>query len=264
MARNLTSTLNDAFRNYNTSCCWHTGNIPNVNSSERYMEIPINKDVFEIPLFAISAFNEAINKGNEPESIIVVLNTENRDPGYKTLDRNMRDVLKERFDVSRLVAIPVKDGNNTLMYYGTQGAIFSDYFTPLMMCSWLVEKYQVTHTIADSASGKFHNEEITEYKLTRPLFRINPDVYRTKGDSMERYLAGKTLNTILDLSFLSVHIPGLCSRISTNDRAYNKVKVEIDKSPFIIHDPDVPSASISNKELLQLAIDHIDEVLRCQ
>ena len=45
---------------------------------------------------------------------------------------------------------------------------------------------------------------------------------------------------------------GRCESIS--------VKIDIDDIPFTILDTDIPSVSTTNKQLLQLAIDHIDEI----
>jgi hypothetical protein len=40
------------------------------------------------------------------------------------------------------------------------------------------------------------------------------------------------------------------------------VKIEIDECPFVIRGTDVPSISVTNEDLLQLAADHIDEIIQ--
>ena len=44
--------------------------------------------------------------------------------------------------------------------------------------------------------------------------------------------------------------------------SFEHVKIEIDECPFVIRSTDVPSISVTNEGLLQLAADYIDEVLQ--
>jgi lipopolysaccharide/colanic/teichoic acid biosynthesis glycosyltransferase len=44
--------------------------------------------------------------------------------------------------------------------------------------------------------------------------------------------------------------------------SFNHVKIEIDECPFVIRGTEVPSISVTNEGLLQLAAEHIDEILQ--
>ena len=235
MARTLNGTLETLFRGFNYIRC-HLDIGQSLNPTVKYMEIPISENRFEVPIFAMDGFDKAIRSNirgyRNIEALTVILNSTGYHSGYVTLDRNMTDVLLERFSRSRLALVNVKDKNNVLTYYGTQGAIFDKDLNPVMMCSFLMEKNQEGN-----------------YRCVRPILRIKPQVYMNKANPMERYIVNKIAPTCLSNSVLA------------NGTTRSVPKVEIDECPFVIRTSDVPSASTTNKELLQIAINHVDEII---
>jgi hypothetical protein len=220
------------------------------NSHIKYMTIPINKDTFEIPTFCFDTFKILVdnNQDTETDAIIVQLNTRNSESDYKSLDRVLRDVLQSPFISTRLLTIKVKKGNEDIIYYGTNGAIFNTDFKPLAICSFLMERYTT-------------EEGITKYRFLRHVLRVNPDVFISKADPMERFIANKMITICLDRQYRFPHRYLLSDRVDYNS-ALKNVKVEIDDCPFSILEADVPSISTTNQQLTQIVLDHLDEALQ--
>ena len=250
MARTLDYTISALYGLNTQNRCW--GGYRNRDSFVRnmtvkYAEIPISGDSFEIPVFAIPAFAAAIKESNNVDVIAVRLNTLDYEAGYKGVERNLIDILIEKYDDSSLVRLETKQGEETITYYGTHGAIFNYNFTPLAVFYWLIDKINV--------------EGVTKYKFVKPILRIDRSVFIYRGDSVERFITNKMLNTSLEEAVYSPY------QWAVNDcfiesREDHQVKVEIDGHLLQIRDIDHPSISTTNKDLLKLAIDHIDEVIR--
>lgn len=225
------------------------------NLTIKYMEIPLDQDIFELPLFAFWPFVNAIKcMDTQIPAIAVCLNTIGSAPNYKTVDRNMQDVLVSPFKSSRLAVLNVKQGEQNLTYYGTAGAVFDKDLRPLMVCSYQLER--IKDTIMDT---------VTRYKFLQLIMRVHPDVFLYKKTSMERFIVNKLMPICLENSFDFPHLrqhDQTFIRPLDYDRHSVKVKVEICESPYLIHDVDTPSISTSNQQLLQLAIDHLDELIQ--
>lgn len=233
------------------------------NSTVRYMEIPIVQDVFEVPLFAFNTFVYAVgqNIDSQAAAIVVSLDTMENTPSYVTVDRFMRDVLLERYSTSRLVLLEVKQGNDTLTYYGTQGAVFDRDFNPLMICS-----YQLERVWTVEANAGEPDKEVVRYKFLQPILRINPNTFLYKESSMERFLVNKLMTNCLENKFNLPYAYNLASgrfiSPSNYDDVLMPVKVEICDCPFQIHETETPSISTTNQQLIQTAIDYLDELIQ--
>lgn len=266
-SRDLSGTIRMMFRNNSYESCWSSHRrrsriVSDENDNIRYMEIPICQEVFEIPIFAFEAFLKAVKEGKDTQSnaIAVMLNTIGKEPRYKTLDRYMRDVLLEGYRDSRLVKLEVKQGNDNLMYYGTMGAVFDKDFKPLAICS-----YQVKREVDVVTNPDEQEESITKYKFLNPILRVDPYAYLYKTTSMERFIVNKMINTCLeDGAFMPMDYDVDRHFVIPRDQAIKNypVKIEIDECPFLIHQTDSPSISTNNQKLLQLAIDHIEELIQ--
>lgn len=265
-SRDLSGTVRMLFRSNSYQQCYsgyrYGSRIPNEDTTVRYMEIPVSEDVFEIPIFAFKSFVDSVKEGTDSQAIAVMLNTEGRVPKYKSVDRYMRDVLLEGYKNSRLVKLEVKQGNDTIIYYGTQGAVFDKNFKPLAICSYQLEREKGEVVVINSGE---QDQAITRYKFLRPILRVDPYAYLWKVSPMERFIVNKLMNTCLDEgAFLPMaydvnehfDIP------SNQDTKKYPVKIEIDECPFLVHQTATPSISTDNRQLLQLAIDHIDELIQ--
>ena len=254
MARDLEQAIESAFRGMNTytrGCQYWYGDRPIPVSTKKYMEIPIEEDIFELPVFALSDFNELTrdNKDLSTEAITAMLFSLNKEPRYKSLDRYMRDIILEQFTHSRLVKCEVKQGTETILYYGTHGAVFDKYFKPMMMCLWQMKR-------------KWINEETRKYHFIKPILRIDPECYIRQWDPMQRWIAKKAASAALSETIYRPYRRDLTDAFEeTPYDSQAELTVEIGKSPFKIRTADIPSISTTNESLLQLAIDHIDEVV---
>lgn len=205
------------------------------NDKNAYMEIPIDKDSFEMPTFAFSSMRYAFVQQSECKAIVANLCDFGYRVSYKSLDANIRAVLDSSFPQKNLLKIVAGDKP----YYITQGIILDEDFNILLLMTWEVHR----NANADSP-----------YHLTRPVMRVNPMVYRDKNNSMYRYIINKIVTS-------AVQIP----RVYDNMFEYNNyytIKIIVDTIPFNITYTEAPSISTTNKELLDIAVAYSEELLQ--
>lgn len=215
-----------------------------------YIEIPIDADSFELPLLAFEAFRNTLKSPIEYSTLVAQIYSCGKTSSYKSLDAVMRDVLSTKFS-RHLCKVEIPSSTN--IYYATFGAVFDSNLKPLMMLSWLMEKKQ-------DGDGRI------KYHYKRPLLRLNPYPCTSKEDALQRWLCGKMLTTSLETSINTPYYYGLDDYLEQSraysNRGWYSVKVEIDACPFTIRGCDVPSVSVTNEGLLQLAADHILEIMQ--
>lgn len=255
MSRDLSGTIRSMFRGTNFNQCWSSRR-SRFNSSlpVKYMEIPINEDTFLMPILALDTFFAIVEEGGDDriDSIVVSLNTIGKVPRYKSLDRYMRDVLLETYKDSRLVELKVKDCEDTeIPYYATNGAIFDKDLKPLMICSYLIERFQ-----ENTVNAGEPDTPVTKYRVVKPVVWVDYTPVMAKSNPMEKFIANKMISTCLD---------GLYSLARNHsyrivDIGDKKARIEIDSCPFNIITTDIPSISTTNQKLLQIAKDHIEEL----
>ena len=253
MDRYLENAIGEVFRgeSFHRGCqYWYNPRVE-ISGSKKYLEIPINEDVFEMPIFALDAFINLTddNRDLSINAITAMLYTLKKEPRYKSLDRYMRDIILESFANSRLVECEVKQGTENILYYATHGAVFDRHFKPMMMCSWLIEKVGL-------------NDVTRKYRFIKPILRINPNCYISQADPMQRWIAKKAavvgLSIHLSIPF-DYHLTTAFETRVTSEPI--DLTVEICKCPFKIKTADIPSISTTNEDLLQIAMDHIEEVV---
>lgn len=259
MPRNIGFTIGRVFENceYIRTGSWYGRNTPQHNSKVLYMDIPIDEDVFEIPTFAFSTFCSTIASGRDEETsaLIVSLDTQENMSQYKSIDRALQDILVEDFCHSRLILIPVKQGDSTVNYYGTHGALFDKDFKPLAICSYQIERFLVERENEDGETDSFIG-----YKLQKAILRVAPWVYLYKDTAIEKYIVNKMITGCLqDMVSLP---PRSNERILIKRSDRLQPIVEICNCPFNLHLADTPSISTTNQQLLQVALDHIEEVMQ--
>lgn len=237
-----TDSYNHCYRRYDR----RTGNP--IQSDTKYMIIPIGDGTFEVPIFAFEEFCQAVldpeAREHPSDALVVQLNYKESQSRYTSLNAVMGDVLNERFYDSRLCKITITKLATT--YYGTYGALFNEEFKPIMMCSWLMEKC-------------INPDNHVEYRFIKPIVRVEPYCFMNKGDILERFICNKFVTTVLEGLY---HIPPSRRRYLgiTSSNNYHP-KIEIDECPFTISGADSPSVSTTNRELLQLARNHINEII---
>lgn len=254
MARELNTSIAQAYLGTYTSTRgtgYYNSNYHPVANRRKYMEIPIFKDSFELPVFAVEQFINLTKEGKDlsTNAITALLYTYDRKPRYVSLDRYMRDIVNEDFINSRLVKCDVKQGNGIVSYYCTHGAVFNAFYEPMMMLTWLMQR-------------KWLDDESYKYEFIKPILRISPSCYINQEDPMQRWIAKKAASAGLESNIHTPHSRDV-SDLFVESTSYKvlPLTVEICGSPFVIKTADVPSISTTNEVLLQIAIDHIDEVI---
>ena len=220
----------------------------NVIRNFQYMNVPVFKDVFELPTFM---FRELFNYDSSAivdtvDTFTACLNHTGAKSTYKTLSSKMRNILINTFNRARLVKIPL-DTQGENYYYGTCGAIFNKNLMPVMIMSWRIEKVQ-----QDNPDKSF------VYKFTQPILRVSPSVFTVKADSLTRYIINQIIPNALRNRYDAPHIYSNPLFPSTYE-SFN-IKVDIGEFPFTLQKVNAPSVSTTNEELLNVALANIDEI----
>ena len=262
--RSLDSTLERLYEDLSGYCtyCYNPPATPMHCTAERYLEIPTDGQIVEVPLFAMKSFIIENSKSDgvsfPPKPIAVCLTDLGAHSYYKALNTIFRDTITSKFDSNRLFKVKLKEREPE--YYIAQGVVFDAQFHPVFIMSWQLEK-----CFKDGDAR-------CVYKCLRPIVRISPSCFINKGDTIQRFIVGKLLSTVLNTKVLKVRISfrgGLpdnsinCVMVEGSDDYINScftIKVEIDTSPFKIVEPDTPSISTDNKKLMDLVLENICEV----
>lgn len=216
-----------------------------------YMLIPVTGDNIEIPTMAMFSLPTLENKILQKEPIDALAVNLNNNGGYssfKSVSASIRDaftVLYKNAHLRKLVTV----GDPEKTYYGTYGAIFDENFKPIVMLSWELKKIY-----RDDEQNPFR------YKFISPILRVAPEVFINKSNTVERFIINQIIPTALSITYLSSPIFHR-SMIYESNSGNCKVKVLIEKIPFIIKETDVPSISTTNEELLGIALNYIDEII---
>ncbi len=218
-----------------------------------YMLIPVTGDNIEIPTMTMYSLPMVENKflQNEPiDTLVVNLNNNGGYSAYKSVSASIRDAFTVLYRNPRLRKLTtIVDPEKR--YYGTYGAIFDENFKPVVMLSWELKKI-------------YREDELHpfKYKFIRPVLRVAPEVFINKSNSVERFIINKIIPTALSITYLSSPIFHRSMIYESNSSNSNtKVKVLIEKIPFVIKETDVPSVSTTNEELLGTALNYIDEMV---
>lgn len=218
-----------------------------------YMLIPVTGDNIEIPTMTMYSLPMVENKflQNEPiDTLVVNLNNNGGYSLFKSVSASIRDaftVLYKNAHLRKLVTV----GDPEKTYYGTYGAIFDENFKPIVILSWELKKIY-----------RDDDQDSFRYKFIRPILRVAPEVFINKSNTVERFIINQIIPTALSVTYLSspiFHRSMLYESNSSN--CDTKVKVLIEKIPFIIKETDVPSISTTNEELLGTALNYIDEIV---
>lgn len=231
---------------YNHNYRQHSSIIP--TGETVYMEVPRTSGPVEIPAFAVASFLESKVKADKT---VITLEEANIISTYAAMDAKIRDAISmpytHMFSGSSAGMIKIITGDfDNPYYYGTQGVLFDKNFHPVMMMSWIIEE------------AEEEDNPSIEYKIVRPLLRIDPGVIVRKSNAVERYIVNKILPTALSLIYVSK--PRLPNMRCPGGNMH--IKVELDECPFNIKRPSIPSVSTTNEMLLDIALENIDEIVQ--
>jgi hypothetical protein len=241
----------------NLARSWYRGG--EIAGAIKYMEVPITGDEFEIPVVAFMTFMEMVQNNKDLDHEAIVLSLYSREDGlrYTTVDRYMRDVLVDDFKRNHLLKCTAKGKDCVKTYYATHGAVFTEDFTPVFMCSWMMKKCY--RTLEDG------NLEI-HYKFLYPIIRIDPGIYLSQQDTMEKFLIKKFTTLALTDQVYTPFPRQLPDRFKVSgtsdffDLYIPSLRVEV--SPFHIREACKPDINTTNEKLRQTVLEHVEEVMQ--
>lgn len=254
----FTQTVADIFSGYRTTTSYLLAPYKNRTINTCSIEIPLCVDTIEMPTFAMQAFQEKIGGlRNNVDAIVMKLHTQNRIPRYKTVSRYMKTVLlntRGNDDIFRL-EIPIDNSAECKVYYGMHGAIFDEHLKPIVLCSWILRKMK--YTFVDVTEDK--------YQFIRPIVRINPSIYLSQKDAMEKFIVRNFMPGVLSARVRFA--PGVNSGYFDYSRlnAFGMpVKLEFDECPFKLVPITPPSIMTTNEMLIDTLKEHINDfTIRC-
>lgn len=245
--------MNQVFSNTSSTCYKNVDADIERAKEAVYMIVPCKGDKVEIPVFLLRQFADYMEKRNldeAPDYLSVSLGSIGKASGYSSFDRIIRSVLQDDFTQHRLVKFQGKDGDNLHTYYGTKAALFDSDFTPLMICAWEMERKKVYQWNTDSIRNW----------LTRPIMRISPHFFIEKQDNVGRFVNKKMLTALVQRNMSTPRwMP--TDNVSYIWNARYTPKVVIDAIPFQLKKVDAPSISTTNDCLLQLASEHLNDIV---
>lgn len=218
-----------------------------------FMIIPSKGDKVEIPLFILPQYADML-KQNSPDNatdyISILLEIKGYRSSYASFDRIVKDVFNSSFEDQGLVKIIGKDGANTHTYYASKGALFDSNLKPLMLCTWEMEKRAI-----DPYQLSLH-PQMRSY-FTKPLLRIDPELFLSKPDNVGRFVLKKMVSLLLNVV---VYTPMRFGELGAiYNHAYTPSLV-VEKIPFEIKTVPAPSISTTRESLLNLVLDNLEDM----
>lgn len=241
----LAQIIVNNFENRGTYVRYAQGNY--FSTETWHMVIPITDSTFEIPVFALDAFERApLIDTNSSDCMVSQVKNTSLKSIYKTLNSAIKEVLGTNLFTDKLILLPQKDGEPS--YYGTRGALFDAQYTPVLMMTWEVSKF------FDTESNRHR------FKFVQPVLRVAPYIITNKDDSIQRFIINRIIPASLNYKVLAPNIHDNFKR--EDDNFLFPVKVIIDNFPFDMIKVSTPSISTTDKELRQVALDNIDELMQ--
>lgn len=229
-----------------------------ITGLKKYIEIPIDQDEFEVPIFAMTKFIELVKNNLDTDFQVMAaeLYSRNAPLRYVSVERYMRDVLLDIFSKNGLLKCPAKSKDGTVTYYATHGAVFNSFLEPVAMCSWQFKRYLCEDTTVKNTRPT--------YSFVRPIFRIDPSVYMSQNDAMEKFLIKRFSTALLSLCKVSTPLrKELPARIVTISEYKDLIapSVRIEKIPFNINPISEPTIDTTNEELRRTALNYVEEIV---
>lgn len=239
--KTLSQVLRDNYKD--CLCCSNAHYNDSHIGKTTFMTIPLTGDCIEVPVFA--AFTMYCTIGLD--AIVAIIRYNGQNGVYKSVGNNIRYAMSSPYPFYNLAKV-ASEGEE--IYYATYGAIFNKDFLPVMLLSWEFEK-----VYSDDEQCPY------KYKATKPLLRLSPDVFR-KSNAVEKHIVNKILPEILTLE--NMEFPrerGYSFKHHPYGDVVPNITTIIGDFPFSVTTTDIPSVSTTNKDLLSIALDNLDELM---
>lgn len=248
----MANTLDRAIQDIYSGWCRRGGRTQGFHMHPRnlvFMSAEIG-DTFEIPVVMLNTLEDVKdsmtrNQRFSSGEIAVPLWYCGSRPYYVSFDAAIKSALTTRLDGTQLIMINVKQGDETIPYYITQGMIFDWQMAPVLACTVECKK-----VIKPDDNGT----ERVIFEGSKLIVRISPNCFIGKSNQIERYVSNKFPSTFLGVYHIGTPV------CVNRTRTLQKEVIVSNSWPFKMTRPRVPESGIDNKELLQVAIDHIDDV----
>lgn len=237
--RNLSQTLERCYEDSLRLLRSLNSNIPPIENTI-YMTVPLTSDYIEVPVFLMNA----LPYYPKYDAIVTPLFARGLYSPYKSVPNNIRNALGCNYSQYHLQRVSLEGDQD--IYYGTYGAIFNKDFVPIMMLTWEIEKVPSQTTLY-------------KYKVAKPVLRVTPEVFR-KSNAVEKYIVNRIIPEVLSLSVDYPYVNNSFFYNHTYDEVAPRIKVIIDDCPYKLRHTEAPSFSTTNRELLKLALDNLDEL----
>jgi hypothetical protein len=192
------------------------------------LEVPIADDVFDVPVFLWKEANDWLRKNPVIDCMTVSLNTYSK-PAYKTPARYMRDVLVSNFFRNGMVTLKDDDGLPLDCCYATGGMVI-DHSLNIMMA-------------AATRCKKAESDRAGMTTVSHVLY-VSPECY-CSNDKVSKFLIKNVMNNVISLGSEGGH----------------PLNVQIGEMPFHIRQVTPPDIHTTDREILQTALEHIDEIV---
>ena len=221
-----------------------------------HMVVPANKPIFELPTIALKLLcYESILSDRtlaDFDAIDIPITYSNLTSSYSTasalLKRMFMQTIRRGF-----IKFFIGNADSLTIYYGLDGLLLDKNFQPVLSLSWLIER-------KSKVTAARPNDEVYNYTLLKPIARISPRVFN-KEDALQKYITTKFLKTVLDIKKVDLRYSP--SPLPLETTAYIEtfpLSIVIEDIPFKVMRADPPSVSITDEELKQIALNHLDEI----
>lgn len=220
-----------------------------------YMEIPLNKEQFELPAFLLYKFKTIMVQycadGKPfPDKLEVPLYTFNSWITYKTLPCIIGYIWRLDFMKDRLVPIRVDKCKEA--YYGTPGGIFDSNYEPLALQTWTVTRESMP-------TGENSSRDI--FILERPNLWVNPEVYNQREDEVQRFIVNKMIKAASGHVCSTWGKSNACVLYRDGHTSFY-IRTILDNCPVTLKLVDTPSISTTNEDLIDLALKYKEEIIQ--
>lgn len=216
----------------------------------KYLEVPVNSPVFEVPVFMLPEFCALFYRQPNIDTLISRIASRGDTPRYKSVDRYMRDVLNSNYDGPILTKLPFKYGDETKFYYGTRGAVFDDEFNPITLFLW-----RINRTDANYSSVPF--------KYVKPVLRITSSCFLQQNNLIHKFIIKRVIPAVLEKG---LQIPSIIHReLFDVSNIESRIPVEIiieNEFPLKITNVHAPSVNTTPQDLLKVVENHKEELIQ--
>lgn len=199
----------------------------------KFLEVPISKDTFEIPICLLRAIKSL--DVSKIDALVIPLAEATGYSPYSSLEASIKFGFQVKYNLG---CIKLQIPHSSTFYYCTTGAIWDSNWNLICISSWQAHKEQLLNT---------EKETII---LDLPIVHILPTVFIDKADALQKFIIGKYLKTLLSIEIYN----GLGE--------WHKPSVRIEEIPFKVKSVKHPSINTTNEKLIEILQNYQNEICK--